>query len=430
MKKVLFCLFFVVCCIHVANAQIWYYDEFRSEEISNDQTPNGGVMVNCALEGNLGKFHGYGDSTVVKKKDASIEASIEYSSEMLGDGDQAITAFYAFCMFRRVNPANSEDLHIKDLFAFYYKTEPDAEWIEYPIDVKMEEVVFPGGWTRSAVVGASLGNVEVTNFKFVLNDKTFEGSGDNWSAYIGKTGVYTGPAIGLDLSKQYSLSTIEDKYWAVDGDDDEGYMVRHATEAVAGSKSAWVFTQHANNLYTIKTGDSSKELAFDMEYAKWNNNLWMGFVMERGGLGAAAPYENHVVKSTYLIGKELDGTYSFRRAQDGRLVGKAENKTEECISVCRPEADYARTVTLTAIGNTTGLNTLTSQVTFATSGQELIITGLEGNNRINIYSIVGVGIVLNDQVNDASASYSLAPGAYVVSVVTESGKINKKVLIK
>ena len=202
--------------MHFVNAQTWYYDEFRAEEISNDRTPLSAEMVNCALEGNLAKFHGYGDSTVVKKKDASVEASIEYAAEMLGDGDQMITGFYSFCLFRRVDPATSEDLHIGDLFAFYYKTEPDAEWIEYPVDVKMEEVVFPGGWTRSAVVGASLGNIEASNFKFVIKDKTFEGTGDNWSAYIGKTGVYTGAEPELDLSKQYSLSTIEGKYWIID----------------------------------------------------------------------------------------------------------------------------------------------------------------------------------------------------------------------
>ncbi len=429
MKRKLFSILFVMCCMHVVNAQTWYYDEFRTEEISNDKTPYGGTMVNCALEGNQAKFHGYGDSTVVKKRDASIEASIEYSAEMLGDGDQMITGFYSFCLFRRVDPATSEDLHIKDLFAFYYKTEPDAEWIEFPVDVKMEEVVFPGGWTRSAVIGASLGNIEASDFKFVIKDKTFEGSGDNWSAYIGKTGVYTGPALDIDLSKQYSLSTIEGKYWAVDGDSDEGYMVRQVTEAVAGSKSAWCFVRHDNNTYTIKAADNSKELAFDMEYAKWNNNLWMGFLMERGGLGAAAPYENHTVKSTYLIGKNLDGTYSFRRAQDGRMVGKAENKTEECISVCRPEADYARDVTLTAIGVLTGVHSMESQLVFTTSEQGLVISGLEENSKISIFSIIGTAVVQNSQINGSSASYTLAPGAYVVSVSSESGKVNRKVLI-
>lgn len=430
MKKKLFLILFVVCNMHVVNAQTWYYDELRAGEISNDQTPNGGAMVNCALESNLAKFHGYGDSTVVKKKDASVEASIEYSAEKLGDGDQMITAFYSFCLFRRVDPATSADLHIKDLFAFYYKTEPDTEWIEFPVDVKMEEVVFPGGWTRSAIIGASLGNIEASDFKFVMKDKTFEGSGDNWSAYIGKTGVYTGTALDIDLSKQYSLSTIENKYWVMDGDDDEGYMVRQATEAVAGSKSAWVFVKHANNAYTIRTADNAKELAYDMEYAKWNNNLWMGLMMERGNLNAAAPYEKYSVKSTYLIGKELDGTYSFRRTQDGRMVGKAENKTEECISVCRPEADYARNVTLTAIGNVTGIGSITSQLVFTTSKQELTVAGLEENNNISIHSIGGKTLVLNDRVNRSSVSYPLAPGVYVVSVTSVSETVNRKVLVK
>lgn len=430
MKRLLFSIFLVMCCMHMVNAQTWYYDEFRPEEISNDKTPYGGVMVNCALEGDMAKFQGYGDSTVVKKKDASIEASIAYSAEMLGDGDQMITGFYSFCMFRRVDPGTSEDLHIKDLFAFYYKTEPDEDWIEFPVSVEMEEVAFPGGWTRSAVIGASLGNIEASDFKFVMKDKTFEGSGDNWSAYIGKTGVYTGEALDIDLTKQYSLSTMEDKYWVADGDDDEGYMVRQATEAVAGTKSAWVFVKHDNDTYTIKTADDSKELAFDMEYGKWNNNLWMGFLMERS-LDAAAPYENHKVKSTYLIGKNLDGTYSFCRAQDGRLVGKAENKNEECISVCRPEADYARNVTLTAIGTATGTHSMEeSQLMFATSGQELAISGLEGNNSISVYSIVGTAVVLNDRVSSSSASYTLAPGVYVVSVLSESGIVNRKVVIK
>ena len=103
--------------MHFVNAQTWYYDEFRAEEISNDRTPLSAEMVNCALEGNLAKFHGYGDSTVVKKKDASVEASIEYAAEMLGDGDQMITGFYSFCLFRRVDPATSEDLHIGDLLS-------------------------------------------------------------------------------------------------------------------------------------------------------------------------------------------------------------------------------------------------------------------------------------------------------------------------
>lgn len=430
MKRKLFSVFLVMCFMQVVNAQTWYYDEFRTEEISNDKTPYGGTMVNCALEGNQAKFHGYGDSTVVKKRDASVEASIEYSAEMLGDGDQMITGFYSFCLFRRVDPTTSQDLHIKDLFAFYYKTEPDAEWTEFQVDVKMEEVVFPGGWTRSAVIGASLGNIEASNFKFVINDKTFEGSGDNWSAYIGKTGVCTGPALDIDLSKQYSLSTIEDKFWAVDGDDDEGYMVRQATEAIADSKSAWIFVKHDNNTYTIEAADHSKELAFDMEYAKWNNNLWMGFLMERGDLGAAAPYENHKVKSTYLIGKNLDGTYSFRRAQDGRMVGKAENKTEECISLCRPEADYARDVMLAAIGVITGVSSMKSQLVFTISGQQLAISGLERNSAINIYSMVGAAVVQDSRVSGSTVTYTLAPGAYVVSVLSESGKENRKVLIK
>lgn len=411
------------------DAQIWYYDEMRkTDKAESGQTEIGGEIVNIAFEGNLEKFGGYGDSTVVNKKIGNEEGAIEYAAEMLGDGDQNITAFYVFCVFRRSDPATSNDLHIKDLFAFYYKTEPDAEWIEFPITDDMEEVVFPGGWSRSAVVGASMDGIEATNFKVVIKDKTFEGDGDNWSAYVGKIGLYTGEPLDIDLAKQYSISTIENKYWLIDGDADLGRFVHHTDVAKPGTASAWTFHKHANNTYTIRTGENA-ELAFNMNYAKWDNDLWMGFVKEFQGSGAA-PYEKFTVKSTYLIGKNMDGTYQFRRAQDGRLIGKAENKNDECVSVCRPEDNYARDITLEVIGDVVSVDEVYDEnLLFTITDRNLVINGLEKNNKINISSLSGT-MIISDIVNSSAVSYSMEQGIYVVNIITNKGIVTKKIFVK
>ena len=61
------------------DAQIWYYDEMRkTDKAESGQTEIGGEIVNIAFEGNLEKFGGYGDSTVVNKKIGNEEGAIEY----------------------------------------------------------------------------------------------------------------------------------------------------------------------------------------------------------------------------------------------------------------------------------------------------------------------------------------------------------------
>ena len=78
----------------------------------------------------------------------------------------------------------------------------------------------------------------------------------------------------------------------------------------------------------------------------------------------------------------------------------------------------------------TGIPSMSSQLVFTTLGQDLVITGLERNSKISIYSVVGTGIVLNDRISGKAVSYTLTPGFYLVSVWSESGKVSKKVLIK
>lgn len=74
----------------------------------------------------------------------------------------------------------------------------------------------------------------------------------------------------------------------------------------------------------------------------------------------------------------MDGTYQFRRAQDGRLIGKAENKNDECVSVCRPEDNYARDITLEVIGDVVSVDEVYDEnLLFTITDRNLVINGLE-----------------------------------------------------
>ena len=126
----------------------------------------------------------------------------------------------------------------------------------------------------------------------------------------------------------------------------------------------------------------------------------------------------------------MDGTYQFRRAQDGRLIGKAENKNDECVSVCRPEDNYARDITLEVIGDVVSVDEVYDEnLLFTITDRNLVINGLEKNNKINISSLSGT-MIISDIVNSSAVSYSMEQGIYVVNIITNKGIVTKKIFVK
>ena len=112
------------------------------------------------------------------------------------------------------------------------------------------------------------------------------------------------------------------------------------------------------------------------------------------------------------------------------MIGKAENKNDECVSVCRPEDNYARDITLEVIGDVVSVDEVYDEnLLFTITDRNLVINGLEKNNKINISSLSGT-MIISDIVNSSAVSYSMEQGIYVVNIITNKGIVTKKIFVK
>ena len=82
------------------------------------------------------------------------------------------------------------------------------------------------------------------------------------------------------------------------------------------------------------------------------------------------------------------------------------------------------------------VNTVTNALNLYKTDNNIRVTGLtaQGNATIKMYTISGKEVLANqfvaERVKDIALPTNLATGVYIVSVVSENGKINKKLIIE
>lgn len=363
----------------------------------------------------------YGDSTWITKKDNAPEGELVYSAASLG---KSFTGFRVLCGWLR-------DQDLRNHFAFYYKESSQDDWTELT-DFSWDVRTYPSPWYQvSYAYGRFPEGETASGFKIRLKETSYHK--DDWdlgyNSLVGRVVLFTEESekLGLDEGKQYAISNSDGRYWI--GQD--GYIVLTETLPVYDGAGAWRFVKNDDWTYTVKYADNSVVLSFDSQLA-FNDNQKNGLLVRYGN-----PYKYSHTEAdiqigsddSFLIDQTENGTYTLRRAHDGRAVGLAEAEpvSGDRISVTQRQAEE---LVFTEIPNPTGMaDQLSGLVRIAAQGRSLEISGLSGNSLIQGYSVLGVQVV-QTRTGDSGFTCTLEPGIYIVSVLTGDVVTRKKIIIK